>query len=176
MTRTAAREVAVRLVYTMNANECEPEQLLDGFFESEYFSTLEGEDELYKERPDEKQMEYIRRLVNLCYLHNYEFSGYMGRYSRGWKPERISSTAAAIIRCAMCEVLYMEDVPNSAAINEAVELAKSYDEPETAAFVNGVLGGFMRGEGFSADLPEEFPETACETPEEAADEGAPVEE
>ena len=42
--------------------------------------------------------------------------------------------------------MYMDDIPNSAAINEAVELAKGYDEPETVAFINGVLGGFMRGE------------------------------
>lgn len=44
----------------------------------------------------------------------------------------------------------MDDIPNSAAINEAVELDKGYDEPDTVAFVNGVLGGFMRGE-FSAN-------------------------
>ena len=52
----------------------------------------------------------------------------------------------AVLRCAICEVMYMDDIPNSAAINEAVELAKGYDEPETVAFINGVLGGFMRGE------------------------------
>ena len=40
----------------------------------------------------------------------------------------------------------MDDVPASAAINEAVELDKGYDEPEIVAFVNGILGGFMRGE------------------------------
>ena len=44
----------------------------------------------------------------------------------------------------------MDDIPNAAAINEAVELDKNYDEPDTVSFVNGVLGGFMRGE---------FPET-----------------
>ena len=52
----------------------------------------------------------------------------------------------AVLRCAICEILYMEDIPNAAAINEAVELAKGYDEPDTVSFVNGVLGGFMRGE------------------------------
>ena len=40
----------------------------------------------------------------------------------------------------------MDEIPNGVAINEAVELSKGYDEPETVAFVNGVLGGFMRGE------------------------------
>ena len=66
-------------------------------------------------------------------------------YAKGWKIERISKTALAVLRCALCEILYMEDIPDSAAINEAVELAKGYDEPDTVAFVNGVLGGFMRG-------------------------------
>ena len=47
----------------------------------------------------------------------------------------------------------MEDIPNAAAINEAVELDKKYDEPDTVAFVNGVLGGFMRGE-----FPEQLQE------------------
>ena len=46
----------------------------------------------------------------------------------------------------MCEILYMDDVPNAAAINEAVELAKGYEEPETVAFINGVLGSFVRSE------------------------------
>ncbi len=68
------------------------------------------------------------------------------KYARGWRLERISRVAAAIMRCAMCEILYMDDVPNAAAINEAVELAKGYEEPETVAFINGVLGSFVRGE------------------------------
>ena len=68
------------------------------------------------------------------------------RYAKGWKSERISRTARAILRIALCEILYMEDIPAAVAINEAVELDKNYDDPETVAFVNGVLGGFMRGE------------------------------
>ena len=68
--------------------------------------------------------------------------------------ERISRTALAVLRCAVCEILYMEDIPNAAAINEAVELCKGYDEPDTVAFVNGVLGGIMRGElGEEAETP-----------------------
>ena len=46
----------------------------------------------------------------------------------------------------MFEVLYMPDVPNKAAINEAVELAKKYEEPSTVPFINGVLGSFERSE------------------------------
>ena len=46
----------------------------------------------------------------------------------------------------MYEMLYMEDVPNATSINEAVEFAKKYDGSETASFVNGVLGTFLKQE------------------------------
>lgn len=52
----------------------------------------------------------------------------------------------AALRCAVCEIAYMDDIPAASAINEAVELAKGFDEPETVSFINGVLGGIMRGE------------------------------
>ena len=51
-----------------------------------------------------------------------------------------------IMKTAMYEILYMPDIPDSAAINEAVELAKKYEEDETVPFVNGVLGSFLRNE------------------------------
>jgi N utilization substance protein B len=56
-----------------------------------------------------------------------------------------------VLRCAIAEVLYIDDAPLAAAINEAVELAKRYEEPETVAFINGVLGGFVRGEGLAPE-------------------------
>ena len=54
--------------------------------------------------------------------------------------------AAAIMRTAMYEVLYMPDVPNAAAINAAVEIAKNYEPKEVVSFVNGILGTFARTE------------------------------
>ena len=47
----------------------------------------------------------------------------------------------------MGEILWMSDVPVAAAINEAVELAKKYEDTDVVAFVNGVLGSFVRSEG-----------------------------
>ena len=68
------------------------------------------------------------------------------KYAQGWRFERISLVASAIMRVAMFEILYMPEIPNGAAINEAVELTKRYDEPETVKFVNGILGSFLREE------------------------------
>ncbi|MBR1457171.1 MAG: transcription antitermination factor NusB [Oscillospiraceae bacterium] len=146
MTRTAARQIAIQLSFASAVSADAPEDLLESFFSQEHYSSLAAEEEQFTEFPDDAQMDYIRRVLTLSAEHRGEIDAYIERYAKGWKPERISRTALAVLRCALCEILYMEDIPNSAAINEAVELDKSYDEPETVAFVNGVLGGFMRGE------------------------------
>lgn len=146
MTRTTAREIAIQLGFAASAAGVSPQLMLEHFFDKEYYESLATEDELFKEYPSEKQLEYIRRLVTLTDENREIIDGHIQNYSKGWKLSRISKTALAVMRCAICEILYMDDVPNSAAINEAVELDKGYDEPDTVSFVNGVLGGFMRGE------------------------------
>ncbi len=154
MTRTVAREIALQLCFAASSANLEPDALIEEFFSEEHYSTLAGEQELFSERPDERQMAYIRSLTGLVGEHREELDEYIARYAHGWKPERISRTALATLRCALCEILYMDEVPNAAAINEAVEIDKKYDEPDTVAFVNGVLGGFMRGEFGAAAAAE----------------------
>lgn len=146
MTRSTAREIAIQLGFAAASTGEELSEILDRFFDEEHYSSLASEDELYAEYPDASQMEYIRRLTLLMDEHRSEIDSYIMSYAKGWKLERISRTALAVMRCAVCEILYMEDIPNAAAINEAVELDKGYDDPDTVSFVNGVLGGFMRGE------------------------------
>lgn len=146
MTRTVAREIAIQLGFAAASGGADPEQLMEDFFSEEHYATLGEENPLFAERPDDKQMEYISRLTALMAENRSEIDGFIERYSKGWRVGRISKTALAVLRCAVCEILYMDDVPDSAAINEAIELDKNYDDAETVAFVNGVLGGFMRGE------------------------------
>lgn len=146
MTRNTARHLAIQLSFAAASSGREPEELAGDFFTREHFDSLSPEDELYAEVPTGKSLAYILRLAALVREKRDELDGYIERYARGWRPERISKTALAVLRCAVCEILYFEDVPVKAAINEAVELDKLYDEAETVAFVNGVLGGFVRGE------------------------------
>ena len=154
MTRKTAREIAVELCFASAANEVATDELIDGFFEEEHYATLAEENEIFSERPDKKQMDYIRTLTAMSRDRADELDSYIERYAKGWKSERISRTARAILRIALCEILYMDEIPAAVAINEAVELDKNYDDPETVAFVNGVLGGFMRGEFPAADTQE----------------------
>lgn len=146
MVRNTAREIAIHLSYELNFSGKSAEELLDQRLTAEAFAELAEEEDLYREAPNAKQAAYIRRLVLGVSEHGAELDGYIEKYARGWKFSRIPLVAAAIMRVAMYEVLYMPDVPNAAAINEAVEIAKKYETPETVKFINGILGSFSRQE------------------------------
>lgn len=146
MVRNTAREIAIHLSYEMSFTDKTADALLDQRLTAEAFSELAGEDPLYEEAPGPKQADYIRRLVRGAAGHAAELDGYIAKYAKGWKFSRIPLVAAAIMRVAMYEVMYMPDVPAAAAINEAVEIAKKYETPETVKFINGILGSFVREE------------------------------
>ena len=73
-----------------------------------------------------------------------EIDARIDEFSHKWSRNRISRVALAVLRLAVYEMLYEEDIPVSVAINEAVELAKKYGGDEDSSFVNGVLGGISR--------------------------------
>ncbi len=62
----------------------------------------------------------------------------------GWSAKRISRASRAILRLAVCEMLYSKDVPVGVAINEAVEIAKKYATAEDGSYINGVLGSIAK--------------------------------
>lgn len=68
------------------------------------------------------------------------------KYSKGWKVKRLPKVNLAILRLAAYEILFVDDVPESVAINEAVELAKKYSGESDYSFINGVLGALVKSE------------------------------
>lgn len=146
MVRNTAREIAIHLSYELSFTDKPIDELLAERLTAETFATLAEEDSVYREAPNAKQAEYIRRLVKGVDEHAAELDGYIAKYAKGWSFSRIPLVASAIMRVCMYEVLYMPDVPNGAAINEAVEIAKKYETPETVKFINGILGSFVRQE------------------------------
>jgi N utilization substance protein B len=146
MTRNTAREIATHLAYELSFTSLPVEELLAQRLTADGFSDLAPECDLYEEAPNAKQTQYIRKLICGVDEHAAELDGYIAKYAKGWKFERIPLVASAIMRVAMYEVLYMPEIPNGAAINEAVEIAKKYESPEVVKFVNGILGSFVREE------------------------------
>lgn len=150
MTRSNARELAVHFVFELGFSGQSAEELLAEALKRPVFELIGQEEPLYAEFPNAGQREYITTLVKGVYDHAPELDGYISKYAIGWNFSRLPRVVVAILRVCMYEILYMQDVPNAAAINEAVELTKHYEEPELASFVNGILGSFVRTE----PLPE----------------------
>ena len=146
MVRNTAREIAIHLSYELSFTDKTLDALLDERLSAETFAALAEEDALYQETPNAKQDAYIRRLVKGVYEHAPELDGYIAKYSKNWNFARIPLVASAIMRVAMFEILYMDEIPNGVAINEAVEIAKKYETAETVKFMNGILGTFVREE------------------------------
>ena len=144
MTRSNAREIVAHLIFEMNFTTDSADQVVNAAMEPEYYESLAQETEIYAERPNEKQMLYIREAVRGIQEKTEELDAYIAKYAVGWSVSRISKVARAILHVAMYEALYVEDVPVSSAINEAVELTRKYENEDVVSFVNGILGSFAR--------------------------------
>ncbi|MDD5945423.1 MAG: transcription antitermination factor NusB [Clostridia bacterium] len=70
----------------------------------------------------------------------------IGNYAIGWSVDRLSKVDKAILRLAVYEIKFAPDVPDGVAVNEAVELAKTYSSDEAPAFINGILGKVLGSE------------------------------
>ena len=144
MTRSNAREIVAHLIFEMNFTADSAQQIVDTTMAPEYYESLGQETDIYAERPGPKQMEYINDCVAGIKEKQAELDGYIEKYAINWSVNRISKVARAILHVAIYEALYIDDVPVSAAINEAVELTRKYEDEDVVSFVNGILGSFAR--------------------------------
>ena len=146
MNRSTAREIAVHFAFELAFSDERAQQVLDRELTEEAFAARGREEPLYAEFPGGGEREYITRLVLGVGGHGAELDGYIDKYAKGWKFCRIDRVATAIMRVTMYEILYMPDIPNKVAINEAVEIAKKYMDDDVVKFINGILGSFVRSE------------------------------
>ena len=142
MKRSELRETIFKLLFIAQFNDGEemPEQvknylesLGEGREELEYGYGLSGEDEAYIRAKYEQVTEKIPEIDEL-----------LNKTSKGWKTSRMSKVDLTILRLAVYEVLYDDDVPAGVAIDQAVEIAKCFSGQDSASFINGILGKIYR--------------------------------
>lgn len=126
MARRQAREAALKTMFQMDVGKIEKDSALQNVLEE---FPLEGEDGIF-----------ARDLVTGASQHLEEIDDIITRVAVDWHLERMAGVDRSILRLALYEILYRQDVPNAVAVNEAVELAKLYSTDESGKFVNGVLG------------------------------------
>ena len=127
MTRREIRELIFKMVFRVEFHKEEeiPEQL------RLFMDTLES--------ADEKDRAYIEHKVQDLFDHLEEIDAIIDSSAQNWKTSRMAKVELTLIRLAVYEIRFEEDIPTGVAINEAVELAKAYGEENSASFVNGVL-------------------------------------
>ena len=127
MTRREIRELIFKMVFRVEFHDEEeiPEQL------RLFMDTLES--------AGEEDRAYIEHKVQDILTHLEEIDAIIDSSAQNWKTSRMAKVELTLIRLAVYEIRYEEDIPTGVAINEAVELAKSYGEETSAALVNGVL-------------------------------------
>lgn len=129
MTRKEERELAFILVFEKLFNiDLTVREIVDAALEAELI-----EDNLF-----------AVSLAQMTCEHSDEFDAIIAENSVGWRVERLPKVSLAILRLAMCEMLYVESIPVKVSANEAVELAKKFGTKDDAAFINGIIGKVIR--------------------------------
>lgn len=132
MTRRELRDNVFKMLFRIEFHEAEemPEQL--ALFEDELDTLFDG-------KQGQENREYLTNKCNDIFSHITELDEAINEVSSGWKTSRMSKVDLTIIRLAVYEMRYEEDIPVAVSINEAVELAKRYGTDDSASFVNGIL-------------------------------------
>ena len=130
--RAASREALMKLLFQMEIQGDFSEEAKNSF--SEEFL---GED---------LDKRYFDKTFDAYINHNNEIDEIIESYSKGWKLERLAKVDLSVLRICVAELLFLDDdsVPASAAINEAVRIAKIYGGKDSQKFVNGILGRIAR--------------------------------
>jgi N utilization substance protein B len=93
-----------------------------------------------------KAIPYAKRLLDGVQDNREELNQLISRYADNWRLERMSVVDRNILRLAVFELYFQDDVPTSVAINEAVEIAKRYATDDSGAFINGILDTMVKME------------------------------
>ena len=127
MKRKRSREIAMELLFSMEISKNSYEQTIEIFIEN-YEMDLKTID-----------LEYIKEVMKSVTDYKEEIDEIIKNSLINWTIDRVSKVNLTIVRLAIAEMLYINDVPEVVAINEAIELTKKYSDDKSVSFVNGAL-------------------------------------
>lgn len=127
MKRKRSREIAMELLFSMEISKNSYEQTIESFIEN-YEMDLKTID-----------LEYIKEVMKSVTDYKEEIDEIIKNSLINWTIERVSKVNLIIVRLAIAEMLYIDDVPEVVAINEAIDLTKKYSDDKSVSFVNGAL-------------------------------------
>lgn len=130
MTRTEARELLMQLLFQMEIQQDYSDKIKQKYLEEHF--------------PGGGQTSFAKELLQAVTEHLSQIDETINRYSAKWDTNRMAKVDLAITRLALGELLYMDQIPDPVAINEAVDMAKKYSADESRKFINGILGQIVK--------------------------------
>lgn len=124
MNRREARELLMKCIFQMEVQK-------------EF--TKENAEKILKYKVTKQQDSYITNVIDKLCSNIETIDAVLNENSRGWPVSRMGKTDLAISRLAVCEILYIDDIPKAVSINEAVEIAKIYGSEQSPKFINAIL-------------------------------------
>ncbi|MEY8353060.1 transcription antitermination factor NusB [Lachnospiraceae bacterium 54-53] len=143
MTRSKLREHCFKMLFCADFHPAEEKewQIIQYFEEPKEDDRNEKgvEEIIHDVDMSDENSAYLKEKAEAVMTRIPELDIKINEVAEGWKTKRMGKAELTILRLALYEILYDEDVPEKVAINEAVELAKKYGGNEAPAFINGVL-------------------------------------
>lgn len=128
MSRQQARETAFKMIFQMDVGK-NPLEVAE----------LTLEEAMEEKAVSKKERSYIMGLAAGVEEKKPELDAFITEHAKGWTIDRINVIEKNIIRLALYEIRYLDDIPYEVSVNEAIELAKRYGEDDAYSFVNGIL-------------------------------------
>ena len=129
--RTRSRELALQLLYQIDARGDEVLATMEQFFEGE-------------ESADEEVRVFTRKLVTGTRDSAEEIDALLTEAAENWRLDRMALVDRNILRMAVYEMLHIEEIPAKVSINEAIELGKRFSTKQSGSFINGILDRIRR--------------------------------
>ncbi|WFD09054.1 transcription antitermination factor NusB [Tepidibacter hydrothermalis] len=126
MSRKISRELGMKMVYQMDMTKEYTNEKIEEFIEEHSHENFDSQ--------------YLVDLGNIVIENKEDIDSIISTHSTKWKINRIAKVDLSILRVAIAEIKYMDNVPFKVAINEGIELAKRYSDDESTKFINGLLG------------------------------------
>ncbi len=127
--RRKAREMALRILFEAEVGKFNIEKVLERYISACSIKSIS---------------DFVQELINTVAGNKKEIDGIIQQHAIGWKLERMGSVDRNILRLAIAEMVYLESIPISVSINEAIELGKMYGDEQSARFLNGILGAVSK--------------------------------
>ena len=137
--RRKARELALQALFCMDINRDMSETMLERF--CEHF------------QPPAKVRGFLLRLAGGTIRLRPQIDRIIEDFSKNWKINRMSCVDRNILRLAVFEILFCEDIPQKVSINEAIDIAKRFGTEESGAFINGILDSIRLARETEAFFP-----------------------